>query len=278
MASDLLLPPFAPLSAAGTGRMLSKIELARVENITRNNQRLFELGLDGALAPPQAKKPRHCSRCHEVWSSACRSTCIVRDDSRVDRVLRHRLKRGVYEDAEDAGDEREGGSAGDEYNPNAERKEEEAQQNLVDEPEQNLVDEHEEDSDDEDLAAWISEEDEDSSSSSGSEDGEGGEGGVLQRMELAEEADGHAETRALLAQACALLGRGDASPPEDDAVKVIMHGALNATLIAERQRHAVSGHASLGTPSVDTTAELLNERPLTRRGNYRGTAASCTCK
>ena len=276
---------YSPRSRRHAGRMLSELEQRVRNNIARNDQKLSELGLGGMLAPPQAKKPkkpRYCRRCHEVWSAECRSTCIMWDNTRVDRVLRHRPKREDY-DAEDAGDEEEeGGSAGDaggdEYNPNA-VKEVSQRTNAggdVEEPEQNLVEEHEEDSDGEDHADHS--EDEDSFSSSGSEDGEEGEGGVLPCMELEEEADGLAERRALLAQAFTLLGRRDASPPEDDAVTVIMRGGMRATLIAERQRNAVFGHASLGTPTVDTTAELLNERALTRRGNYKGTAASCTCK
>ena len=281
---------------------LSAYEQQRLDNIAENMRVLSTLGLSGTLAPAQAKKPKYCRKCNEVWSAAHRSTCSMRDDTRVDRVLRQQPKRAARSYAEDAGYEEEGGSAGDaggpggdKYNPNAEEEEEEGdseaqrtnagddvdgpEEGLVDGPEEGLVEEHEEDSDSEDHAA--DSEDEESSSSSGSEDGEEGEG-RCQRMELVEE-DGAAETRALLTRARTLLGQGDAPPPDapppvDDAVKAIMRGAVHATLTAERRRHAVHGHASLGTPSVNTTAELPNKRALTRRGNYGGKAASCTCK
>ena len=93
---------------------LSAYEQQRLDNIANNMRVLSALGLNGTLAPPQAKKPKYCRRCNGVWSAAHRLTCSMRDDTRVDRVLRERPKRvarSYAEDAEDAGDS--GDSGGD---------------------------------------------------------------------------------------------------------------------------------------------------------------------
>ena len=110
---------------------LSAYEQQRLDNIAENMRVLSTLGLSGTpLAPPQAKKPKYCRKCNEVWSAAHRATCSMRDDTRVDRVLRQRPKRVARSYAEAAGDEEEGGSGGDsggddEYNSNEEEEEEE---------------------------------------------------------------------------------------------------------------------------------------------------------
>ena len=110
---------------------LSAYEQQRLDNIANNMRVLSALGLNGTLAPPQAKKPKYCRRCNGVWSAAHRLTCSMRDDTRVDRVLRERPKRvarSYAEDAEDAGDSGDsGGDSGgdDEYNSNEEEDDEE---------------------------------------------------------------------------------------------------------------------------------------------------------
>ena len=118
----------AGLAAAAMAE-LSAYEQQRLDNIAENMRVLSTLGLSGTLAPAQAKKPKYCRKCNEVWSAAHRSTCSMRDDTRVDRVLRQQPKRAARSYAEDAGDEEEGGSAGDsggdEYNSNDDEEEEE---------------------------------------------------------------------------------------------------------------------------------------------------------
>jgi hypothetical protein len=112
---------------------LSAYEQQRLDNIAENMRVLSTLGLSETLAPPQAKKPKYCSKCKEVWSPAHRWTCSMRDDTRVDRVLRQRPKRVARSYAEDAGDEEGSGSGGDsagddEYNSNEEEEEEEEEE------------------------------------------------------------------------------------------------------------------------------------------------------
>ena len=225
-------------------------ERQRLANIARNKEVLDGLGLGSGLGPKEAaKKPRRPRAAH------------VPDNSRVDRVLRTRPKEAARSHAE--------GSEARRYN---------AGDDVVMEREEDLLEEHETGSesggehDGENLAADSG--DDDLADDSGSEDGEAG-GEDQQYMELEEE--GNSAEVELLTEAYKAMGVRGASPPSGDPVMIILRGAMLAARAAERRRTETDGYSALGTPSVDTTAELPNKRALTRRGNYQGgESAHCT--
>ena len=216
-------------------------ERQRLANIARNKEILVGLGLGSGLGPKEAaKKPMRPRAAH------------VPDNSRVDRVLRTRPKEAARSHAE--------GSEARRYN---------AGDDVVMEREEDLLKEHETGSE-----SGGEHDSDDLADDSGSEDGEAG-GEDQQYMEREEEGD-RADVE-LLTEAYKAMGVRGASPPSGDPVMNILRGAMLAARAAERRRTETDGYTALGTPSVDTTAELQNKRALTRRGNYRGgESAHCT--